>query len=62
MTGPYDFHLEWTRNDVPVADEATLPSLFTALEEQLGLKLVASKAPVETLVVDHASLPSEDQN
>ena len=62
MTGLYDFHLEWTHDDAPAADEATAPPLFTALEEQLGLKLVATKAPIQTLVVDRAVLPSEDEN
>lgn len=62
MAGLYDFHLEWTRDDAPAADEATSPPLFTALEEQLGLKLVAAKAPLQTLVVDRAVLPSEDEN
>jgi uncharacterized protein (TIGR03435 family) len=34
------------------------PSLFKAFEEQLGLKWVATKAPVEILVIDHAEKPS----
>ncbi|HWB95086.1 MAG TPA: TIGR03435 family protein, partial [Bryobacteraceae bacterium] len=34
------------------------PSLFTALQEQLGLKLEAAKAPVEIFFIDHAEKPS----
>lgn len=36
------------------------PSLFTLIEEQLGLKLQSTKAPVDTLVIDHAEKPSEN--
>ena len=41
----------------PVAD-ADMPDIFTALEEQYGLKLVAAKGPVEVLVIDHAERPA----
>ncbi len=63
LTGVYDFKLKWTRDedannatDNGAADHP--PDLFTALQEQLGLKLDAAKGPVETLVVDHAEQPS----
>ena len=34
------------------------PSLFTLVQEQLGLKLVSTKAPIDVLVIDHAEQPS----
>lgn len=44
---------------VPAASsDAPSPPLFTAVEEQLGLKLVATKGPVEAMVVDEAEAPS----
>jgi uncharacterized protein (TIGR03435 family) len=59
----YDLNLKWTpREDAnSTTDNGSTdhpPDLFTALQEQLGLKLVASKGPVTTLVVDHAEKPS----
>jgi len=47
LKGSYDLNLQWTR------EQDTGPSLFTALEEQLGLKLSGGKGPVEILVIDH---------
>jgi uncharacterized protein (TIGR03435 family) len=69
LNGTYSFRLAWT-NDGPrrpnTADAGTLnasnpsdaPSIFTALQERLGLKLEATKAPVEVLVIDHIDRPS----
>ena len=42
------------------ADDKNLPDLFTAVQEQLGLKLEPAKGPVEVLTVDHAAKPSEN--
>ena len=57
LTGWYDIDLKWTP-DEDLAAGASGPTLFTAIEEQLGLKLVPSKAPVDVIVVDHIEQPS----
>jgi len=56
----FDFELKWTPDDRRAADNAADagPSFFTALEEQLGLKLVPAKGPVEVIVIDHIEKPS----
>jgi uncharacterized protein (TIGR03435 family) len=59
LTGEYDFTLEWTPSSSQ-DDTASDSSLFTAIQEQLGLKLESQKGPVEVTVVDHAELPSEN--
>ena len=56
VTGKYDFSLSWSPAEQPTADSG--PSIFTALQEQLGLKLVPAKGPVDVLVVDHVEQPS----
>ncbi len=67
LTGRFDLKLTWTpapgewiapptaEISAPTADG---PSLFTALQEQLGLKLQSQKGPIDILVVDHAARPS----
>jgi uncharacterized protein (TIGR03435 family) len=57
LSGFYDFTLTFEPDDTRAADTAG-PSLFTALQEQLGLRLEPQKGPVETLVIDHAEKPS----
>ena len=57
LTGLYDWVLEWSPD---LAVDSTLPSLFTALQEQLGLRLEAQKGPMETLVIDRVERPSEN--
>jgi len=60
LTGKYDFTLKWQPDSVGAAATGadSGPSLFTALQEQLGLRLESTKAPVDTIVIDHVELPS----
>jgi uncharacterized protein (TIGR03435 family) len=53
----YDFKLEWSADDAPASDNSA-PSLFTAIQEQLGLKLEPAREPVPVLVIDHVDLPT----
>ncbi len=71
IKGSFDFSLDWNPDDnsrrmpadsvdqLPAADPSG-PSLFSALKEQLGLRLEAGKGPVEVLVIDHAEKASEN--
>jgi bla regulator protein blaR1 len=59
LTGVYAIKLQWSPDDVGSSD-ASLPSLFTALQEQLGLKLEYNKNPIDTIVIDHIDKPSEN--
>lgn len=69
LSGKYDFTLTWTPDESqfagmgiripPPPNKADAPpSLFTAIQEQLGLKLKATKAPADVLVIDHVEKPS----
>ncbi len=61
LTGKYDITLKWSPDDGTTdPSDSSSPSIFTALQEQLGLKLEPQKAPVETIVIDHVELPSEN--
>jgi len=64
LTGLFDFYLEWNRaatlDKAATSADPDNPSLFTALQDQLGLKLTPEKGPVEILVIDHAEKPSEN--
>jgi uncharacterized protein (TIGR03435 family) len=57
LTGNFDVDLKWTPDDQQGTPDAG-PTLFTALEEQLGLKLVPAKGAVEVFVVDHIERPT----
>ena len=60
LAGRFDLTLDWSPIDGP-AENTTGPSVFTALEEQLGLRLEPRKLPLEILVVDHANkTPTEN--
>lgn len=57
LTGAYRFTLKWSRDDSTLADAST-PGIFTALNEQLGLRLKSAKSSVNTLFVDSVDQPS----
>jgi uncharacterized protein (TIGR03435 family) len=57
LEGAFNFKLQWAP---PNAKDSDGPSIFTALQEQLGLRLRSQKTPVEVLVIDHAELPTEN--
>ena len=69
LAGKFDFSLEWTPDPVsevnlrkdgpaPPPGDQTGPSIFTALQEQFGLKLETKRIPVSAIVLDHAEKPS----
>jgi uncharacterized protein (TIGR03435 family) len=58
LSGVWDVHLVWNSDDS--ANDDTGPSIYTALQEQLGLKLEATKGAVQILVIDHIERPSEN--
>jgi uncharacterized protein (TIGR03435 family) len=74
LTGNYDFTLAWTRDQnqpvlgspAPAAEpnalspESNGPSIFKAVQEQLGLRLEPQKSPIDFLVIDHLAKPSEN--
>jgi uncharacterized protein (TIGR03435 family) len=65
LKGTYTFKLAWVdpKPRAPgsdVADPSELPSIFTALQERLGLKLESRREAVEMLVVDHVERPTEN--
>jgi uncharacterized protein (TIGR03435 family) len=59
LAGRFNVQLTWS-NENSRAQDDTAPSIFTALKEQLGLKLVSTKAPVDTIVIDALTKPTLD--
>jgi uncharacterized protein (TIGR03435 family) len=57
LTGVDDFTLRYS-DDLATGADSSVPSIFTALQEQLGLKLENAKAPVDVIVIDHVERPS----
>jgi uncharacterized protein (TIGR03435 family) len=55
LKGEYDFRVQWGTEETADASE---PSIFAALQEQLGLKLNATKGPIEIIVIDSAEKAS----
>ena len=67
LTGRYDFDLEWTPNESQFSGqgpkegpESTNPDLFTAIQQQLGLRLEATRGPVQTFVIDRVERPTDN--
>jgi uncharacterized protein (TIGR03435 family) len=71
LEGRWGFVLKWTPDQsqftaigarIPAQGDTptTVPGLFTAIQDQIGLKLDAVKAPADVLIVDHVERPSEN--
>jgi uncharacterized protein (TIGR03435 family) len=67
LKGRYTVELHWApiaaaspMPDAPNAGDAGGPSIFTAVKEQLGLELKPIKGPLDTIVIDHAEMPSKN--
>jgi uncharacterized protein (TIGR03435 family) len=68
ITGKYDLTLRWTPDDAQTEGSRqggdtnnSYPGLFTAIQEQLGLKLQEEKRPAQVFVIDRVDMPSENQ-
>ena len=74
LPGKYDFQLKWTPDESqfatfrgtgvtvppPSDDPKAPPNLYTAMQEQLGLKMGPAKTPTDVIVIDHVEKPSEN--
>jgi uncharacterized protein (TIGR03435 family) len=57
LAGGYDFELHWALADDPTSD---LPTIFTAVKEQLGLQLEPAKVPIQAVIIDRVEKPNEN--
>lgn len=60
LAGRYDFLLHWTPNEARATEPNAAPGLFTAIQEELGLKLEATRGPTDVLVIDAATQPTQN--
>src|SRR5437762_6413709 len=72
ISGKFDFNLNWTPDEFqfpgirnpnappPPATNTDFPDLYTAIQQQLGLKLESTKAPTGVIVIDHVEKPSDN--
>jgi len=60
IEGRYDFTLHWTPNEARATEPNAAPGLFTAIQEELGLKLEATRGPTDVLVIDAATQPTQN--
>ena len=58
LPGKYDFELSWTPDAGPCPGAAESPSIFTAVQQQMGLRLESTRGPVQVLVVERVEKPS----
>lgn len=58
--GAFDFQLDFAPEEAMGSDPGTAPSIFAALQEQLGMRLESAKGPVEVLVIDRVERPAEN--
>ena len=57
LEGRFDIDVQWNATNDPASDQ---PSIFAAVQEQLGLKLESSRVPMDVLVIDHIERPTEN--
>lgn len=66
LTGRFDVHLRWSDqaavapDSAPPPAEPNAPSIFTAVQEQLGLRLEPGRAPLDQFVIDRVERPREN--